>query len=315
MNMTEFQFSARLVDVSPEYGGQRIDNFLLRLLKSVPRSLIYRFLRKGEVRVNGARIRPDYRLQAGDKVRIPPVRTLHHIPPVYPPRECLDQLEKAVLYEDQQILILNKPAGIAVHKGSGLRFGVIDMCRILRPQASFLELAHRLDRETSGCLVLAKSLPALRIIQSAWRAGTAKKHYLALVQGYWRRGTVAVSEPLRKVLRSGEHMVTVGETGKSAKTYFRPVTLFGQASLLEVTPATGRTHQIRVHAAYVKHPIAGDDKYGDSQFNQEMASYGLRRMFLHAHSVTVPLGSREVAISAPLDETLKDILDNLESRP
>jgi 23S rRNA pseudouridine955/2504/2580 synthase len=315
MNMTEFQFSARLVDVSPEYGGQRIDNFLLRLLKSVPRSLIYRFLRKGQVRVNGARIRPDYRLQAGDKVRIPPVRTPQHIPPVYPPRECLDQLEKAVLYEDQQILILNKPAGIAVHKGSGLRFGVIDMCRILRPQASFLELAHRLDRETSGCLVLAKSLPALRIIQGAWRAGTAKKHYLALVQGYWRRGAVAVSEPLRKVLRSDEYMVIVGESGKSAKTYFRPVTLFGQASLLEVTPATGRTHQIRVHAAYVKHPIAGDDKYGNSQFNQEMARYGLRRLFLHAHSVTVPLGAREVAISAPLDETLKDILDNLESRP
>lgn len=276
--------------------------------------MIYRILRKGEVRVNGARVRPDYRLQAGDKVRIPPVRLPQNGIPVYPPQTFLDQLEKAVLYEDQQILVLNKPAGIAVHKGSGLSFGVIDICRILRPQTPFLELAHRLDRETSGCLVLAKSLLALRAIHDALRAGTAKKRYLALVQGDWKRGVIAVSEPLRKVLRGGERMVTVGVIGKSAKTHFRPVTLFRQASLLEVTLATGRTHQIRVHAAYTKHPVAGDDKYGNSQFNQEMSRYGLRRLFLHAHSMTVPLGGREVAVSTPLDEELKNVLDNLESK-
>ncbi len=314
MKMTESHFSARLVEVSSDYGGQRIDNFLLHLLKGVPRSMIYRILRKGEVRVNGARIRPDYRLQAGDKVRIPPVRLAQNAVPVCPPQALLDQLEKAVLYEDQQILVLNKPAGVAVHKGSGLHFGVIDICRILRPQAPFLELAHRLDRETSGCLVLAKSLPALRAMHDALRAGTTKKRYLALVQGYWKRGAVAVSEPLRKGLRGGERVVTVGVTGKSAKTHFRPVNFFRQASLLEVILATGRTHQIRVHAAYTKHPIAGDDKYGNSQFNQEMARYGLRRLFLHAHSITVPLGSREGEFSAPLDEELKNVLDNLESK-
>jgi 23S rRNA pseudouridine955/2504/2580 synthase len=304
----------RHLEIAPEYAGQRLDNFLLRELKGAPKSLIYRILRKGEVRLNGGRVQPDRRLNAGDKLRIPPVRLGERIqPPLRPPPGWAERLRDAVLHEDRELLVLDKPAGLAVHKGSGIDFGVIELLRALRPDEPFLELAHRLDRETSGCLVLARTPEALRRIQEALRAGLIEKRYLALVCGYWNHGKREVNVPLRRnVLRGGERMVEVTAEGKTALTRFQPVSLFKAASLLSADILTGRTHQIRVHAAHVGHPLAGDEKYGDSAFNLAMAErWGLRRLFLHAHSVTLALGGREVAVSAPLSPELKMVLDRL----
>lgn len=303
----------RHLEITPEHAGQRLDNFLLRELKGAPKSLIYRILRKGEVRLNGGRVQPHYRLQTGDTVRIPPVRLAEREEQAFrPPKDVVERLQEAVLYEDREVLVLNKPAGLAVHKGSGLAFGVIEVLRALRPEDAFLELAHRLDRETSGCLMLAKTPAALRLIQEALRAGQMEKRYLALVRGYWNHGPREVNLPLRRnVLRSGERMVEVMDDGKPARTQFSPVSLFRLASLLEVNIATGRTHQIRVHAAHMGHPLAGDDKYGDAAFNRVMTEQGLRRLFLHAHSLTAPLGGREIAVSAPLDAELKEVLECL----
>lgn len=306
----------RHLQVTAEHAGQRLDNFLLRELKGAPKSLIYRILRTGEVRLNGGRVRPDRRLQAGDVLRIPPVRLgerderLLRVPP-----QLAKRLRAAVLYEDREVLVLDKPAGLAVHKGSGLDYGAIELLRAMRLEDSFLELAHRLDRETSGCLVLARTPAALRLIQDAFRAGRVEKHYLALVRGYWNQGPREVNQPLRRnVPRGGERMVEVLDDGKPALTRFRPVSLHKPASLLEASIATGRTHQIRVHAAHVGYPLAGDDKYGDAAFNRLMAEqYGLRRLFLHAHSLNLPLGGREIAVSAPLDAELKAVLDRLGS--
>ncbi|HOB60705.1 MAG TPA: RluA family pseudouridine synthase [Candidatus Competibacteraceae bacterium] len=304
----------RHLEIAPEYAGQRLDNFLLRELKGAPKSLIYRILRKGEVRLNGGRVQPNHRLATGDVLRIPPVRLAEpEERPLRVPPGLAEQLQDAVLYQDREILILDKPAGLAVHKGSGLDYGVIEALRALRPEEPFLELAHRLDRETSGCLALARTPTALRSIQEAFKTGRVEKRYLALVRGYWNHGPREVNQPLRRnVLRGGERMVEVLDDGKPAQTHFRPVSLHPLASLLEARIATGRTHQIRVHAAHVGHPLAGDDKYGDADFNRTMTTEcGLRRLFLHAHSLNLPLGGREIAVSAPLDAGLKAVLDCL----
>ncbi len=302
----------RQLAIAADHAGQRLDNFLLRELKGAPRSLIYRIVRTGEVRLNGGRVQPDRRLQAGDVLRIPPVR-LGERPerPLRVPPGLAERLREAVLYEDREILVLDKPAGLAAHGGSGLEYGVIELLRALRPGEPFLELAHRLDRETSGCLALAKTPAVLRRIQDAFRAGQVEKRYLALVRGYWNHGPREVNQPLRRnVLRGGERMVEVLDDGKPARTQFRPVSPHKPASLLEARIATGRTHQIRVHAAHVGHPLAGDEKYGDPDFNRLMAKqYGLRRLFLHAHSLSLPLGGRDIAVSAPLDAELKAALD------
>ncbi|MBZ4193357.1 MAG: RluA family pseudouridine synthase [Candidatus Contendobacter sp.] len=306
----------RYLEITADYAGQRLDNFLLRELKGAPKSLIYRILRKGEVRLNGGRVQPDRRLQTGDRLRIPPVRLSEPDErPLRPPPALAEQLRNAVLYEDREILVLDKPAGLAVHKGSGLDYGVIELLRAMRPDDPFLELAHRLDRDTSGCLALARTPAALRLIQQAFRVGQVEKRYLALVCGYWNHGPREVNQPLRRnVLRGGERMVEVLEDGKPARTRFQPVSLFKPASLLEANILTGRTHQIRVHAAHVGHPVAGDDKYGDAGFNRLMAEqYGLHRLFLHAHSLNLPLGGREIAVSAPLDNDLKTVLSHLGS--
>lgn len=306
----------RHLEITPNYAGQRLDNFLLRELKGAPKSLIYRILRKGEVRLNGGRVQPDRRLQTGDMLRIPPVRLAEaNDQPLRPPPGLAERLRDAVLYEDRELLVLDKPAGLAVHKGSGLEYGVIEVLRVTRPDEPFLELAHRLDRDTSGCLALARTPTALRLIQQAFRAGQVEKRYLALVYGYWNHGPREVNQPLRRnVLRSGERMVEVLEDGKAARTRFQPVSLFKPASLLEARIDTGRTHQIRVHAAHVGHPLAGDDKYGDAGFNRLMAEqYGLRRLFLHAHSLSLPLGGRDIAVSAPLDVELKTVLNHLDA--
>lgn len=307
---------ARVIEIGAEEGGQRIDNFLLRHLKGVPRSHVYRVLRSGQVRVNSGRIRADYRLKTGDRVRVPPVRGAAAPAPVPRPSPALQRLEAAVLYEDEGLLILNKPAGTAVHGGSGLSYGVIEALRALRPHTPPLELVHRLDRATSGCLMVAKKRSLLRALHDLLRRGQIDKRYLALVAGRWRGGEREVSAALVKnILQGGERMVKVGAQGKPALSHFRPLQVYHDASLVEVRLDTGRTHQIRVHAAHIGHPLAGDDKYGDAAFNRRMRDFGLRRLFLHAHalSFTLPGTPREIHVSAPLDPDLRLILDILET--
>jgi len=302
----------RILAVDAEDAGQRIDNFLLRHLKGVPRSLVYRILRRGEVRVNKGRIKPEYRVQAGDQVRIPPVRTGQPLPG--PGGGPGSRLEDRILYEDERLLVVDKPAGMAVHGGSGLSFGVIEALRAARPEARFLELVHRLDRETSGCLLIAKRRSELRMLHELLRSGGVDKRYLVLVRGRWSRGETLVEAPLLKnQLRSGERIVTVDAAGKAADSRFRPLEIHREASLVEVELGTGRTHQIRVHGAHIGHPLAGDEKYGDAEFNRRMRDLGLRRLFLHAHSVGFvdPESGREVHVSAPLPGELRAVLDRL----
>jgi 23S rRNA pseudouridine955/2504/2580 synthase len=307
--------SKREVEIDEGSAGQRIDNFLLKSLKGVPKSRIYRILRKGEVRVNKGRIKPDYRLKLGDSVRIPPIRVSEQETGRTPGNWILKAIEDSILYEDERLLILNKPSGLAVHGGSGISFGVIEGLRALRPEAPFLELGHRLDRDTSGCLVIAKRRSALRSFHELLRSGKMEKYYLALVRGQWRQGRKGIDAPLRKnTLRSGERIVTVSEEGKAALSIFEPVTIYSQASLVRVKLITGRTHQVRVHALHADHPIAGDSKYGDSEFNHQMAELGLKRLFLHASDLrfTLPGEEREIDVHAPLQIELQQVLDRLE---
>lgn len=303
------------VEVAEDQDGQRIDNFLAGRLKGVPRSRIYRILRKGEVRVNRGRVKPGHRLRAGDRVRIPPVREASRSAPT-PPEQAVARLAERVLYEDKQLLVLDKPSGMAVHGGSGLSYGVIEALRAARPGAPYLELVHRLDRATSGCLVVAKRRSALRALHAQLRAGQVDKRYLALVKGAWQGGERRVQAPLRKnTLQSGERVVRVQEDGREALSWFRPITIYREATLVEVRIATGRTHQIRVHAAHLGHPLAGDEKYGDKDFNREMAARGLRRLFLHAGTVGFehPAEPRRVEVHAPLEAELGNLLDRLET--
>ncbi|MBI5040064.1 MAG: 23S rRNA pseudouridine(955/2504/2580) synthase RluC [Gammaproteobacteria bacterium] len=307
----------RMLDIGPEEAGQRIDNFLLRQLKGVPRSLIYRIVRSGEVRVNSGRIKAEYRLKAGDRVRVPPVRTAAPVPQGGGGTGAGNRLEQRILYEDERLIVVDKPAGMAVHGGSGLSFGVIEALRAARPEAHSLELVHRLDRDTSGCLLIAKKRSELRMLHALLREGQVDKHYLALVRGRWNLGTRVIHAPLAKnQLRGGERIVTVdAEAGKAADSRFKPVEIHAQASLMEVALGTGRTHQIRVHAAHVGFPLAGDEKYGDADFNKQMREQGLRRLFLHAHSIgfTDPTSGRTIEVSAPLPADLREVLDRLEA--
>jgi 23S rRNA pseudouridine955/2504/2580 synthase len=302
------------VEVSADDGGQRIDNFLLRALKSVPRSRVYRLLRRGEVRVNGKRAKPDYRVQTGDRVRLPPVRVESAERPVRVPDSLIDTVRRAIVFEDDDLLVLNKPAGLAVHGGSGLDFGVIEALRADRPRET-LELAHRLDRETSGCLLVARRRPILRELHRLMREGKVEKHYLALLAGQWQLGKKRIDVPLAlRQLQGGERVVRPHASGKASATRFAPVQFFGKrATLMDVALETGRTHQIRVHAAYAGHPVAGDEKYGDRAFNESMRRLGLQRMFLHAQLVSFAWaeGGREFTVSAPLDDELKSVLDAL----
>ncbi len=302
------------MEVGPDQEGQRIDNFLLARLKGVPKSCVYRILRKGEVRVNRGRVRPDYRLKRADTVRIPPVRQALPSAPSRPGFAVLETVVSRILYEDKKLLVLNKPSGIAVHGGSGLNYGVIEALRVLRPEASFLELVHRLDRETSGCLLIAKRRSVLRALHALLREGKIDKRYQTLVAGRWTQGPCDIRVPLRKnTLRGGERIVRVDPTGKRAISRMRPITPYSGATLLEVRLVTGRTHQIRVHTAHAGHPVAGDEKYGDEHFNRRMRAYGLKRLFLHAHSLafTLPGDERPVSLNAPLDEDLRAILERI----
>jgi len=314
MNKPENNATAtvRLLQISADEAGQRIDNYLITLLKGVPKSRIYRILRKGEVRVNKGRIKPIYRLKAGDKVRIPPIRMDDKPKLVKPPPELIDRLEAAIIFEDKGLIILNKPAGLAVHGGSGLSFGVIELLRAARPTAPYLELVHRLDRDTSGCLMIAKKRSFLRYLHEQLRTDRKiKKHYRALVCGHWDLGKHHENSALLKVTHSsGERVVRVDEKGKDSHTLLKPISCFKQASYMEIELFTGRTHQIRVHSAHAGHPIAGDEKYGNSECNRELKKMGLKRLFLHAYRLEFehPASGQDMDIVAPLSQELSDVL-------
>ncbi|AFI45394.1 TPA: 23S rRNA pseudouridine(955/2504/2580) synthase RluC [Pasteurella multocida] len=310
--------TVKMLTISEDEAGQRIDNYLLAKLKGVPKSLIYRILRKGEVRVNKGRIKPEYKLQANDIVRVPPVRVSEkEHAPISTKLNKVSQLEKQILFEDECLLVLNKPSGIAVHGGSGLSFGVIEALRTLRPDARFLELVHRLDRDTSGILLVAKKRSALRSLHEQLREKTVQKNYLALVRGQWQSHCKVVKAPLLKnELSSGERIVRVSEQGKPSETRFSIEERYEYATLVKASPVTGRTHQIRVHTQYAGHPIALDDKYGDKHFDEQMTQLGLTRLFLHAFSIRFehPKTGETLRINAPLDPEMKKILGALREQ-
>jgi len=304
----------RRVTIDEDQAGQRIDNFLRRQLPGVPRSRLYRVLRRGEVRVNKGRVRADYRLQAGDEVRIPPARLRQESAAA--PAGATARIADAIIYEDRNLLVINKPSGIAVHGGSGVSHGVIELLRELRPELRDLSLVHRLDRETSGSLVLAKRRSTLRRLHEQFREGRVDKNYLALVVGDWQLGDYRVEAPLLVGHRkSGERHVIVSDKGKTAQTRFRLSRTFGKYSLLQCQPKTGRTHQIRVHTLFAGHPIAGDERYADASENAIVKKLGLRRLFLHAQSIAFPDGNgNELHFTAPLAPDLERFLDQLPGR-
>lgn len=301
--------NASQVEVDTSSEGQRVDNFLLRVCRGVPRSHIYRILRTGQVRVNSRRVDATYRLRLGDRVRIPPVRLADRARKAAPPAA-----QPPVIFEDQALLVVDKPAGIAVHGGSGLSYGIIEQLRAARPELKFLELAHRLDRETSGLLLLAKKRSALTALHAALREGKIHKRYLVLVKGAWRDEKRHVSLPLRKyVTRSGERRVSVDRQGRESDTLFRLERKFRDYTLLSAELLTGRTHQIRVQLAHLGFPIAGDDKYGDFKLNRALAEQGLKRMFLHAAEVEFkhPLSGEPIKLKSPLPPHLENFLSVL----
>ena len=306
----------RHFDVEEGEAGQRLDKYLARRLCDVPRTRIFRIIRRGEVRVNGRRAGPEARLNANDKVRVPPLweqpeqgaaRTQRG-----PPAAMVDAVARAIVQETDRLLVLDKPAGIAVHGGSGISFGVIEALRALKPGEP-LELVHRLDRDTSGCLLVARDAATLRTVHALLREGQCDKRYLVLIAGKWDLGQKRIDVPLRTDTRvGGERTVRADASGKPSVSDFRPVQFFGKlATLMEVGLHTGRTHQIRVHASYAGHPVAGDEKYGDAEFNARMRELGLTRMFLHAHSMSFewPQGGMFSA-SAPLPPELAAVLDS-----
>jgi len=308
--------SVRFVTIDPDDEGQRIDNYLMARLKGVPRTRVYRLLRKGEVRVNKGRIQASYRLCAGDTVRIPPVRVATpDSPPPAPGTSLLASLSAAILYEDDYFLVINKPSGLASHGGSGIRHGAIEAMRSLRPDIRRLDLVHRLDRDTSGCLVFAKRRSSLRSLHEQLREHRVDKRYQLLVNGSWEGGRRTIEAPLDKnQLSSGERIVRISDAGKPAMTEFRVIERFADATLLEARPKTGRTHQIRVHAVAAGHPIAGDDKYGDDAANRTLRRVGLRRLFLHAHSMAFRLPGEDgemIRVTAPLSDDLKTVVAKL----
>jgi 23S rRNA pseudouridine955/2504/2580 synthase len=305
------------IDITDEFAGQRIDNFLMRQLKGAPKSYVYRILRKGEVRVNKGRIKAHYKLNAGDSVRIPPVRLRPSPVGEGKVSESLKiLLDQAIIYEDDRLLVVNKPSGLAVHGGSGVRAGVIEILRQIRPAEKHLELVHRLDRDTSGCLMISKRRSTLRTLHELIRESRVDKRYLALVSGSWRKGVQIVDMPLKKnTLQGGERVVRVDPEGKPSRTRFKRLQRYAGATLVEAELLTGRTHQIRVHSAWLGSPILGDQKYGDSSINREMAKLGLRRLFLHACKVSLrwPGEKRDTVIEAPLPVDLDMVLKKLKS--
>jgi 23S rRNA pseudouridine955/2504/2580 synthase len=308
-----------MVKVPPDRDGQRLDNFLLLQFKGAPRSLVYKLVRSGQVRINGKRAKPDSRLAGGDEVRLPPVKLNEPGEQRPPPQSLLDRLAASIVFEDKALLAVNKPSGLATHGGSGVSHGLIESLRALRPGEP-LELVHRLDRDTSGVILVAKKRSALLELQALMRGGEDDegpgKRYLALLVGRVPNGTLTVDAPLQKsVLQGGERRVRVDPSGKPSVSHFKVIERRGGHSYCEVRIETGRTHQIRVHAAHLGHPVAGDDKYGDEEANRRLAEQiGLKRLFLHAASIEFALeqGSKPYLINAPLSDDLTAALNRLD---
>lgn len=310
---TEAKPKVRWIEVGEENAGQRLDNYLISLLKGVPKTRIYRIVRKGEVRVNKGRVDVKYRLKINDIVRIPPVRVAIRTTDILVQPALKYSLENDILYEDDGIIVFNKPSGFAVHGGSGINSGVIEVLRQLRPEQRFLELVHRLDKETSGCLLVAKKRNVLKQLHELFRGDEVKKTYLALLAGQWQRKKQWVNAPLLKnVSKGGERMVVVSQAGKKAETLFVRIKKYQDATLVHASPKTGRTHQIRVHAAWLGHPIIGDDRYGHNETNRQFKKRGFRRLFLHAEQLQFnhPLSGEAMQFTAPLSQELQILIDN-----
>jgi 23S rRNA pseudouridine955/2504/2580 synthase len=301
--------------VSADEEGQRLDNYLVTRLKGVPKSAVYRVIRKGEVRVNKGRAKPERRLQAGDQVRVPPLRLAESAPPAVPGQSLVHHLQRAVLHDAEGLLIVNKPAGLAVHGGSGVNLGLIEALRQMPGAGGFLELVHRLDRETSGCVMIARKRSVLKLFQEALRQREGvQKTYLALVQGRWPDGVSEVTAPLKRyVQNNGERIVRVHQEGKESLTRFTVQERYKRATLVAASPVTGRTHQIRVHALHKGCPLAGDEKYGDTPLNASLRDEcGLRRLFLHAAELQIDIpGWVPLKVQAPLPDDLQQVLLNL----
>lgn len=317
MSINSFN-KVQFVEIDEHHEGQRLDNYLIGLLKGVPKTHIYRIIRKGEVRINKGRVRQTTRLKVGDLVRLPPIKmgvNREHTIDV----KRLQYLHNTVLFEDDSLIILNKPSGLAVHAGSGIRVGVIEAIRALRTDLAYVELVHRLDRETSGCLVLAKKASALKalqvdFVQNSRKQSRLHKHYLALVKGSWKYGERRIEKALNTEARKhGERTVCLDRHGSYACSIVKPIKTSQLASLVEVKLLTGRTHQVRVHCMSENHPLAGDQRYGDPLFNKDMSSKGLKRLFLHASRLVIhhPQTGQKMEFEAPLPTQLEQLLDSL----
>ena len=308
--------SVRMIKVPEDRAGQRLDNFLLGQLKGAPRSLVYKLVRSGQVRVNGGRAKADRKLEAGEEVRVPPVNLNEIGDKAPPPTSFLQRMEQAIVFEDAKLLVINKPSGVASHGGSGISHGAIETMRALRPNMN-LELVHRLDRDTSGLLILAKKRSALVELQALLREdhGGIQKRYLTLLAGRMPDGVMSVDAPLHVGLRQGgERHVQVNAIGKPSLSHFKVLERRGGHSYCEVRIETGRTHQIRVHAQHIGHPVAGDDKYGDPAVNKRFREQiGLKRLFLHAASLEFALdgGKTPYLLNAPLAPELAEAMDRL----
>ncbi|AMK76226.1 MULTISPECIES: 23S rRNA pseudouridine(955/2504/2580) synthase RluC [Methylomonas] len=315
MNTAENQTNPQVqwLEITEANSEQRLDNFLITYLKGVPKTRIYRMVRKGEVRVNKGRIDVSYKLQLGDIVRIPPVRVAEKKDEIIVQPTLKFSLENHILYEDDGFIVLNKPTGFAVHGGSGVTSGVIEGLRQIRPQQKFLELVHRLDKETSGCLLIAKKRSVLKLLHELFRGDGIQKTYLALLVGQFQRKKQLVEVPLLKnVAQGGERMVVVSQAGKSAETLFTRLKQFQDVTLVHAAPKTGRTHQIRVHAAWLGHPIVADDRYGDDDTNKAFKKRGYKRLFLHAEQLQFahPVSGVLLHFTAPLPEDLQELLNH-----
>lgn len=301
----------RWCEITSENCDQRLDNFLITFLKGVPKTRIYRIIRKGEVRVNKGRVNNKYRLKEGDIVRIPPVRVAIREKEIDLQPTLKKHLEQDIIFEDEVLIVLNKPSGFAVHGGSGISSGVIEALRALRPDDRFLELAHRIDKDTSGCLLVAKKRSALKNLHEQFRGVGIKKTYWALLVGEWGRKKQRINAPLLKNTgKGGERVVKVSQTGKSAETHFRRLQKYKELTLVEASPITGRTHQIRVHAAWMGHPIVADERYGADGLNKNLKKKGYNRLFLHAKQLQFnhPVTNEVMCFDAPLPQTLEDLL-------
>ena len=311
MNLKKITHSVNFVEIDGRYAGQRIDNFLFNYLKSVPKGHIYKIIRKGEVRVNKGRIKQTYKLQYGDSVRIPPITVTEKKPQPAPGRSLLTLIENSIIYEDDYLLAINKPSGVAVHGGSGVSYGIIEAVRALKPEDNFLELIHRLDRDTSGCLLIARKRSCLTHVQDQLRHRQTDKRYLTLLCGIIEFTRKKVTAPLVRIpLKSGERFVRVDKNGKESTSYFTRQKQYNEAALVEVKIVTGRTHQIRVHSQHIGHCVAGDPKYGNYACNQRLKSLGLKRLFLHSAQITFkhPATEKTITIKAPLTDELQDFL-------